>query len=111
MNKQRVSGKNKGGKRFMRIPLELRGEKMKVLKITAAAVVLCVLALLGACKGTTPGNTTTTRMTSTTLTTDTTNTMLNTEDGRISDTSDGTDNGLVGDIVTDVSDLVTTTNR
>ena len=108
MNKQRVSGKNKSGKRFMRIPLELRGEKMKVLKITAAAVVLCVLALLGACKGTTPGNTTTT---TTTLTTDTTNTMLNTEDGRISDTSDGTDNGLVGDIVTDVSDLVTTTNR
>ncbi|HZK22137.1 MAG TPA: hypothetical protein VFC76_07695 [Oscillospiraceae bacterium] len=85
---------------------------MKVLKITAAIVVLCALALLGACKGTTPDTKTRTTITTTSTTvTTTTDTMLNTEDGNISDTSDDTDNGLVGDIVTDISDLVTTTNR
>lgn len=86
---------------------------MKVLKITAAAVVLCALAMLGACKGTIDSNTTTTRTTNTTIptTVTTTGNMLNTEDGKISDTSNGTDNGLVGDIVTDISDLITTTTR
>ncbi len=83
---------------------------MTALKIGVAAFVLCALALLGACKGDKQGITS-----SNPAPTNTSNTMLNTQDGRISDTSDRTDNGLVGDIVSDISgaisDVITTTVR
>lgn len=83
---------------------------MTALKIGVAAFVLCALALLGACKGNNQGTTS-----SNPALTNTSNTMFNTQDGRISDTSDNTGNGLVGDVVSDISgaisDAITTTRR
>ncbi len=77
---------------------------MKALKIGIAAFVLCALAVLGAC-GTMGTNNTTTR--TTTLTTATTiATTGSLQDGKISDTSVSGENGAIGDLVTNASDVV-----
>ncbi|OQA50119.1 MAG: hypothetical protein BWY46_00116 [Firmicutes bacterium ADurb.Bin300] len=75
---------------------------MTAIKIGIAAAVLCVLALLGACRGNNLGNTTTTR---TPINANTSTTLSDTQSGIISDTSD-TGNGLAGDIVSDISGAI-----
>lgn len=79
----------------------------KIITICAAVLLTAVLAVtLCACGGNTNNNGTSGNSTSNTSMSDTMNgsdTMFDAENGKVSDVSEKGDNGVLGDIVTDIS--------